>query len=69
MYIEGKLFRSNYYYLWMSFQALGKLKQRFATASAKHIRMNLTLVTKLPNPDVFLKYLKRFDERKHLKTV
>ena len=53
----------------MSFQALGKLKQRFATASAKHIWMNLTLVTKLPNPDVFLKYLKRFDERKHLKTV
>ena len=69
MYIEGELFRSDYYYLWMSFQALGKLKQRFATASAKHIWMNLTLVTKLPNPGVFLKYLKRFDERKHLKTV
>ena len=30
--LEEKLFRCNCYYLWMSFQALGKLKDRFASA-------------------------------------
>ena len=39
--IKEKLFRSNYYYLGMSFQSLGKLKHRFAATLAKHnIRMN-----------------------------
>ena len=36
LYIKEKLFTSNYYYLWISFQALGKLKDRFAAALAKH---------------------------------
>ena len=39
LHIEGKLFSSDYYYLWMSFQALGKLKQRFAAALAKPIQI------------------------------
>ena len=63
LYIKEKLFTSIYYYLWMWFQA------QFAVVLAKRIiRINLTLVRKLPNPDVFLKYLKDLDERKHLKS-
>ena len=69
LYMKEKLFTSNYYYLWMWFQALGKRKDQFAAALAKHIiRINLTLGRKLPNPDMFLKYLKDLDERKHLKS-
>ena len=52
------------------FQVVGKPKERYAAGLAKHIiRINLALVRKLPNPDVFLRYLKGLDERKHLKTA
>ena len=65
-----KLFMSNYYYLWMPFQAPGKLKERFPAALPKHIiRIKLTLVGKLPNSDVFLKYVTNLHERQHLKSV
>ena len=68
--IKEKLFKSNYYYLRMSFQAPGKLKERFPAALPKHIiRIKLTLVGKLPNSDVFLKYVTNLHERQHLKSV
>ena len=52
------------------FQVVGKPKERYAAGLAKHIiQINLALVRKLSNPDVFVKYLKGLDERKHLKTA
>ena len=52
------------------FQVVGKPKERYAAGLAKHIiRINLALVRKLPNPDVFVRYLTGLDERKHLKTA
>ena len=52
------------------FQVVGKPKERYAAGLPKDIiRINLALVRKFSNPDVFLKYLKSLDQRKHLKTA